>query len=106
MVNHGVLTGDVTIAGNTGSAVMGGTANSLINHGVVSGKVSIVGNGSVVSAGMTAGSVRNMSALVGSAGVSAGVPTVANPGYDVKLPSTGLISNTVTVLPGVNVRNM
>ena len=106
VVNHGVLTGDVTIAGNTGSAVMGGTANSLINHGVVSGKVSIVGNGSVVSAGMTAGSVRNMSALVGSAGVSAGVPTVANPGYDVKLPSTGLISNTVTVLPGVNVRNM
>ena len=84
----------------------GGTSNSVINHGVLTGTVAIVGNATAAGAGMTSGSVRNMGALVGAAAVTANVPTVANPGYTVPMPSTGVVNHSVTIVPGFNMTNM
>ena len=107
VVNHGVMTGEVMIAGNMGSVTAGGTANSVINRGVITGKIAIVGNAAVAGPGMTSNSVIAAGgAIVGAASVTAGVPAAANPGYNVTLPSTGVISHSVTVLPGTNVTNM
>jgi hypothetical protein len=107
LVNHGVMSGNVVISGNRGTAAGGGTANSVINRGVISGTVAIVGNQSTVARGMTTGSVRNVGgAIVGSANVTANVPTLANPGWSYTLPSTGVVNRSVTVGPAVSVVNM
>ena len=55
---------------------------------------------------MTSGSVRNMGALVGAAAVTGNIPSVANPGYTVPLPSTGVVNQSVTIVPGFNITNM
>jgi hypothetical protein len=100
LVNQGRMTGTVLIAGNNGAAAAGGTANSVINRGVISGKVSILGSQSAGAAGMTAGSVRNLGGnIVGRAGVLGNVPFLANPGMNTVLPSTGVITRSVTVEP-------
>lgn len=107
LVNHGVMSGNVVIAGNRGSTAGGGVSNSVINSGVISGSVAIVGSRSAAGVGMTAGSVRNHGgALVGSANVTGGVPTLANPGMSVTLPSTGVITRSITVGPALGVVNM
>ncbi|RYF43996.1 MAG: hypothetical protein EOO25_01275 [Comamonadaceae bacterium] len=107
LVNHGLMAGNVMIAGNTGRAMAGGTANSVINRGVITGSVAIVGSRSVAAAGITTGSVRNLGgAIVGSAAVTGNVPTLANPGYNYTLPSTGVINRSVTVGPASGLVNL
>ncbi|MFE8646063.1 beta strand repeat-containing protein [Sphingomonas sp. NCPPB 2930] len=106
LVNQGVMTGVVAITGNRGAAMPGGTSNSVINHGVLTGAVAIVGNATAAGPAMTSGSVRNMGALVGGAAVTGNIPSVANPGYTVPLPSTGVVNQSVTIVPGFNITNM
>jgi hypothetical protein len=72
----------------------------VINRGMISGKVSIVGSQSAGAAGMTVGSVRNFGGnIVGRAGVLGNVPFLVNPGLNTVLPSTGVITRSVTVEP-------
>ncbi|MCS4509691.1 beta strand repeat-containing protein [Xylophilus ampelinus] len=106
LVNQGSMTGLVTITGNRGSALPGGASNSVINHGVLTGAVAIVGNATAAGPAMTSGSVRNMGALVGAAAVTGNIPSVANPGYTVPLPSPGVVNQSVTIVPGFNITNM
>lgn len=107
VVNQGVLTGTVAIIGNQGRATAGGVSNSLINHGVVSGTVAIVGNATTAGPGMTAGSVRNVGgAITGAAGVAGNAAFAANPGYTYTVPSSGVVNQSVTVLPAVNLLSM
>lgn len=107
LVNHGVMAGTVVIAGNQGNAAMGGVSNSVINQGVITGAVAIVGNMSAAAAGMTSGSVRNVGgAITGAAGVVGNTPFAANPGYTYTIPSSGVVNQSVTVLPAVNLMSM
>ncbi|WP_238946568.1 beta strand repeat-containing protein [Vandammella animalimorsus] len=101
VVNNGLLAGRVLIAGNQ-SSTTGGTVNSLINHGVMTGSVNIVANRGAAAPGTTTGSVVNAGALVGAAGVAANVPHVANPGYTYAVPSTGVINQSVLIVPAYN----
>ncbi|MDO4723776.1 MAG: hypothetical protein Q4A97_03320, partial [Comamonadaceae bacterium] len=101
VVNNGLMAGRVLIAGNQ-SSTAGGTVNSLINHGVMMGAVNIVANRAGAAPGTTTGSVVNAGALVGVAGVAANVPHVANPGYTYALPSTGVINQSVVIVPAFN----
>lgn len=107
LVNHGVMSGTVVIAGNQGHAAVGGVSNSVINQGVITGAVTIVGNMSAAAAGMTSGSVRNLGgAVTGAVGVAGKVPVAANPGYTYTIPSTGVVNQSVTVLPAFNILSM
>ena len=107
LVNHGVMAGTVLIAGNQGHAALGGVSNSVINQGVITGAVAIVGNMSAAAAGMTSGSVRNVGgAVTGVVGVAGNTPFAANPGYTYAIPSTGVVNQSVTVLPAVNLLSM
>ncbi|WP_198088567.1 hypothetical protein [Variovorax sp. E3] len=95
------------IAGNDGRTVMGGTANSVINRGVISGTVTIAGNRSVAGMGATTGSVRTAGGvLAGAAGVTGNTPWAASAGYTVTAPSVGVVNRSVTVGPAVTVLNM
>ena len=107
LVNHGVMAGTVVIAGNQGNAALGGVSNSVINQGVITGAVAIVGNMTAAAAGMTSGSVRNLGgAVTGVVGVAGNTPVAANPGYTYAIPSTGVVNQSVTVLPAVNLLSM
>ncbi|MBV7455548.1 hypothetical protein KW843_13780 [Acidovorax sp. sif1233] len=107
LVNHGVMAGTVVIAGNQGHAAVGGVSNSVVNQGVITGAVTIVGNMSAAAAGMTSGSVRNVGgAITGVVGVAGNTPFAANPGYTYAIPSTGVVNQSVTVLPAVNLLSM
>lgn len=107
LVNQGVMAGNVMIVGNQGRAVAGGVSNSVINQGVITGAVTIVGNMSMAAAGMTSGSVRNIGgAITGAVGVAGNTPFAANPGYTYAIPSTGVVNQSVTVLPAVNLLSM
>ena len=107
LVNQGVMAGTVVIAGNQGNAAVGGVSNSVINQGVITGAVTIVGNMSAAAAGMTSGSVRNVGgAITGVVGVAGSAAFAANPGYTYTIPSTGVVNQSVTVLPAVNLLSM
>lgn len=107
LVNQGVMAGSVMIVGNQGRAMAGGVSNSVVNQGVITGAVTIVGNMSMAAAGMTSGSVRNVGgAITGGAGVAANTPFAANPGYTYTVPSTGIVNQSVTVLPAVTLLSM
>ena len=107
LVNHGVMAGTVVIAGNQGHATVGGVSNSVINQGVITGVVTIVGTSSAAAPGMTSGSVRNLGgAITGAAGVAGNTPFAANPGYTYTIPSTGVVNQSVTVLPAFNILSM
>ena len=107
LVNHGVMAGTVVIAGNQGHATAGGVSNSVINQGVITGVVTIVGTTSAAAPGMTSGSVRNLGgAITGAVGVAANTPFAANPGYTYTIPSTGVVNQSVTVLPAFNILSM
>lgn len=107
LVNQGMMTGTVAIVGNEGRALAGGVSNSVINQGVITGAVNIVGNMSMAAAGMTSSSVRNLGgAVTGVVGVAGNTPFAANPGYTYALPPTGIVNQSVTVLPAVNLLSM
>ena len=62
---------------------------------------------SAAAAGMTSGSVRNLGgAVTGAVGVAGKVPVAANPGYTYTSPSTGVVNQSVTVLPAFNILSM
>jgi len=57
--------------------------------------------------GMTSGSVRNVGgAITGAAGVAGNAAFAANPGYTYTVPSSGVVNQSVTVLPAVNLLSM
>ena len=86
---------------------MGGVSNSVINQGVITGVVTIVGTSSAAAPGMTSGSVRNLGgAITGAAGVAGNTPFAANAGYTYTIPSTGVVNQSVTVVPGFNFLSM
>ena len=63
--------------------------------------------GANAAAGMTSGSVRNVGgAVTGVVGVAGNTPFAANPGYTYAIPSTGVVNQSVTVLPAVNLLSM
>lgn len=108
--NHGQLSGRIAIMNNVGKAVGGGTVNSVVNRGVFSGDVVISGNRGVVGAGGTANSVINDGVLAGkvaivghAAGAMAGgaLAGVASRG-PVQAASGSVVSNSVTIVQGVN----
>ena len=69
--------------------------------------MTIVGNMSAAAAGMTSGSVRNVGgAITGVVGVAGSAAFAANPGYTYTIPSTGVVNQSVTVLPAVNLLSM
>ena len=56
---------------------------------------------------MTSGSVRNVGgAITGAAGVGGNTPFAANPGYTYTVPSSGVVNQSVTVVPGFNFLSM
>ena len=56
---------------------------------------------------MTTGSVRNVGgAVTGLVGVTANTPSAANPGYTYTTPSVGVINQSVTVTPAMNLLSM
>jgi len=62
---------------------------------------------SVAAAGMTTGSVRNVGgAVTGMVGVTANTPSAANPGYTYTTPLVGVINQSVTVTPAMNLLSM
>ena len=81
---------------------------AIEDYGVGAGAVkTIVGNMSAAAAGMTSGSVRNLGgAVTGAVGVAGKVPVAANPGYTYTIPSTGVVNQSVTVLPAFNILSM
>jgi len=74
---------------------------------VITGVVTVVGNMTAAGAGMTSGSVRNVGgAITGAAGVGGNTPFAANPGYTYTVPSSGVVNQSVTVVPGFNFLSM
>lgn len=84
LINHGEFTGKAQISGNHGVVSSGAIANSIINRGSISGTVNIIGR----SASGTGGNV-----VVGGRGSAGGIGSELS-------PTTGVISNSVTVVPG------